>query len=160
MKLILIAALDRDRVIGKGGAIPWDLSGDRARFRRLTMGHAVLMGRRTYESLPSHLDGRRMVVLSRTPIEGMESYRSLAEARHVLSEEEIVFVIGGEQLYRQTIAVADGWELTLVEGKHEGDAHFPPYEHFIGSAFRLQGEEAGNGCRFLTYERISPAPQV
>ena len=103
MKLVLIAALTRRRVIGAGGRIPWHLSEDLKRFKRGTTGHTVLMGRKTFESIGKLLPNRRNVVLSSRPVPGVETYASLDEALASLKDESQVFVIGGGTLYAQTL---------------------------------------------------------
>ncbi len=154
MKLILIAALSPHRVIGRGGTIPWHLSDDLKRFKRLTTGHTVLMGRATYESIGKPLSQRRNVVLTSRPIDGVETYRSLNDALTNLKDQEKVFVIGGGTLYAQTLGLADELMLTRVEQHVEGDVYFPPFEHLIGSTFILVQRESHPGYTFEDYRRI------
>ena len=154
MKLILIAALTRNRVIGKDGAVPWDIPEDIARFKRLTLGHVVLMGRGTYEALSSPLTDRRNVIITSRKIEGVETYPTIAEALQALRNEEVVFVIGGGQIFAQLLLSAAELRLTLVEQETDGDAFFPPYEHLIGSLFRLASKEEHKGFSFLDYVRV------
>jgi len=158
VKIFLIAALDRNRVIGRGGKLPWHISEDLKRFKRLTKGHVVLMGRRTYESLGKLLPDRRNVVLASQPIEGVESYRSLPEALRALKDEETVFIIGGGEVFRQALPIADGLHLTIVDGEHEGDTFFPEYEHLIGTTFAITWNEDHEGYSFVDYTRLSRTP--
>jgi dihydrofolate reductase len=156
VKLVIIAAIAKNRVIGKDGKLPWHISDDLKRFKRLTSGHAILMGRRTYESLGQPLPHRRNVVLTSRPIPGVETYPSLPEALNALKDQERVFVIGGGNVFSQLIEHADALYLTHVERDVQGDVFFPPYEHLIGKIFRLVAREDHNGYAFLDYARLSP----
>lgn len=128
---VIVAAVAQNGVIGRGGALPWRLKSDLRHFRRLTTGHAVLMGRKTWESLGRPLPDRRNVVVSRDPsftAPGAEVYPSLDAARVALADEPVVFVIGGAQLYRQTLPFADRLVMTEVEAEPQGDAFFPEWD--------------------------------
>lgn len=153
MKLAIIAAVARNRGIGLAGKMPWHLSEDLRRFKRITTGHAILMGRKTWESLGRPLANRRNVVLSRTPVPGVETYASLDAALAALSQEELVFVIGGGEIYRQTLEKADRLYLTIVDGEAEADTFFPEYEHLLGGRFTLVAREDHGGYRFEDYVR-------
>jgi len=162
-ELVLIAAVaEENRVIGQGRDLPWHLPEDLKRFKRLTTGHPLLMGRRTFESIVHQFGGplpdRRMVVLtSQGPFEDhpeVETYASIDAAMEALSDEEVVFVGGGETLYEQFLPRADRLELTLVEGAYEGDTYFPPFEPLIGDVFEPIAVEEHDGFRFVTYERV------
>jgi dihydrofolate reductase len=123
----LIAAIAADRVIGNRGALPWRLPDDLARFKRLTMGHPVVMGRATFQSMERPLPGRRNIVLTRDPaaaIAGCEIAHSREEARALGGGQEI-FVIGGAAVYALFLPVADFMYLTLVDAKVPGDTFFP-----------------------------------
>ena len=123
----LLAATSPDMVIGRDGEIPWHYPGDLRRFKRLTLGHTVVMGRRTWESLPGRpLPGRRNLVLTSRSLDGVECFRTLAEA--VPTVEGELFFIGGAQLYREALGVADFIDLTLVpdDVPVEGSVLFPP----------------------------------
>lgn len=161
-EIVLIAAVaEANRVIGRGMDLPWHLPGDLKRFKRLTLGHPLVMGRRTFESLVHQfggpLPGRRNVVLTtRGPLPGypdVETYASLPAALAALREAERIFIGGGGAVYAAALPLADRLELTLVEGHYEGDAFFPPYEHLLGTRFALVGEEPHDGYRFVTYRR-------
>ncbi len=125
----IIVAHSSNHVIGRQGQIPWHLPSDLRRFRELTTGHAVVMGRRTFESLPEAyrpLPKRRNMVLSTDPgyaAPGAEVFGSLTSALDACARE--CFVIGGGATYRQALGVADRMYITHVEGEHEGDAFFP-----------------------------------
>jgi dihydrofolate reductase len=154
MKLIIIAALTRDRVIGKDRMVPWDIPEDMQRFKRLTTGHPVLMGRGTYETLSTPLTNRRNVVLSSQPISGVETYSTIADALNALANEGDVYLIGGGQIFAQLLTSASELRLTIVERKAEGDTFFPPYEHLVGSVFKLVSKEQLKGFSFEDYVRI------
>ena len=163
-QIILIAAVaDKNRVIGKNGGLPWHLPEDLKRFKRLTSGHPLLMGRRTFASLTQQfegepLPGRRCIVLTsrgRLPeYPEVETYASIEEALEALSGVDRVFIGGGENVYRQFLPRADRLELTLVDGHYEGDTYFPAYEHLIGRTFGEAKEDRRDGFRFVTYDRI------
>lgn len=168
MKLSIIVAMSANRVIGRNNALPWKLKADLARFQRLTMGHCLLMGRNTFESIGRPLPGRKMVVLTCRPDyapPGVVVAHSLDEALRSVVEggaDDEVFVAGGEQLYRQTIARAERLYLTLVHGEFEGDAHFPEFD--VGSWTLLSREDhpadADNPhpFSFLVYDRAVSEP--
>lgn len=155
MKIAIIAALADGRVIGDAGGIPWHLSDDLRRFKRLTTGHALLMGRKTFESIGRPLPHRRNVVVSHRAVPGVEHYPSIPQALEALQDAEIVFVIGGGELYAQMLERADLLYLTIVHRTVSGDTVFPAYEHMIGSAFRLVAREEHEGFVYEDYERIT-----
>ena len=154
MKLAIIAAVGHRRAIGKDGKLPWYIPEDLKRFKRLTSGHALLMGRGTWESLGRPLPGRRNVVLSSSPVTGIESYASLEDSLRALATAEKVFVIGGGAVYAQLIERADELYLTLVDREVEADTFFPPYEHLIGKVFRETAREHHQEFEFVDYVRI------
>lgn len=153
MTLIIIAAVSINRVIGKDGKVPWDIPEDLQRFMRLTSGHTVLMGRRSFESLGKPLPRRRNVVLSSKPIAGIETYQSVEAALSALRDQEKVFVIGGGVVFRQLIDKADLLQLTIVEREVAGDTFFPPYEDLVKNEMELVFEEGHEGFRYLDYAR-------
>jgi dihydrofolate reductase len=152
VKLILIAALARNRAIGKNGKLPWHISDDLKRFKRVTTGHVILMGRKTFESLGRPLSNRRNVVLSKHSIEGVETYASLESALKALDNEEKVFVIGGGQLFAQTLSRADELMLTFVEREVDGDTFFPELQPLLETRFVQTFEEKHDGFTFADYE--------
>ena len=154
MRLALIAALARNRVIGREGKLPWHISEDLKRFKRLTTGHPVLMGRKTFDALGRPLSNRRNIVLTRKPAPGIEAFRSIPDALEALGKEDVVFVLGGGEVYAQLLEKADLLYLTEIERDYEGDAYFPPYRHLIGVLFKLVSEENHPGFAFRDYERI------
>jgi dihydrofolate reductase len=129
---IIVAADERDG-IGLNGAIPWHLSSDLKRFKNLTMGHHLVMGRRTYKSIGSDLPGRKMIVLSRDPgfqAKGCQTARSLQESFQMAMDagEREVFVIGGAEVFSEALIVADHLYLTRVHCNQEADTIFPPFK--------------------------------
>lgn len=163
-EIVLIAAVaEKNRVIGVDMDLPWHLPEDLKRFKRLTTGYPLLMGRRTFESILHQFGGplpnRRNVVLTRRGEipghPGIETYASADEALEALAEEPVVFIGGGAALYEAFLPRADRLELTLVEGDYEGDTFFPPFEHLVGPVFEVTKEEQGGGYRFVTYERVA-----
>jgi dihydrofolate reductase len=124
----LIAAVAKNGVIGVGNRLPWRLSADLQHFKSLTMGKPIIMGRNTWESLPGILPGRRHIVITHNRdyrAEGCELAYSVDEALKVAGEVPEVMIVGGSELYRQTLARADRLYLTLVEVDVSGDATFP-----------------------------------
>ncbi|MDH4070267.1 MAG: dihydrofolate reductase [Ignavibacteria bacterium] len=153
MKFAIISALASNRVIGRDGKLPWHLPKDLKRFKRLTTGHPVLMGRKTYEALGTPLKGRRNVVLTAGSYPDVETCTSIAEARSALHGEDLVFVIGGGQIYAQFIEQSHFLYLTILDRPYEGDAYFPPYEHLIGTMYEPFHVEQCDGFVFSDYKR-------
>lgn len=163
-EIILIAAVaEENRVIGRDLELPWHLPEDLKRFKRLTTGHPLVLGRKTFQSIIHQFGGplpnRRMIVLTRKGLDedydGVETYASLDDALEAVDGEDTVFVGGGEDVYRQFLPHADRLELTLVEGDWDGDTYFPEYEHLIGDVFDTVKIDERDGFRFVTYERSS-----
>lgn len=162
MEIVLIAAVaEKNRVIGQDMALPWHIPDDLRRFKRLTMGHPLLMGRTTFESLVQQFGGplpgrRNMVLTSQGALPDhpdIETYASIDEALAALPDAETVFIGGGEAVYEQFLPWADRMELTLVEGDYEGDTFFPPFEHLVGTDFEVAEVDERDGFRFVTYVR-------
>lgn len=151
MKIILIAALNKKRVIGKDGKIPWHLPEDLKRFKNLTVGNIILMGRKTWESLGKALPNRRNIVISKNKIDGVEVFHSINEAMEKLKNESKIFIIGGGEIYQQFLDFADELNLTIVDNDLNGDAFFPEYENLIDKKFKLQSEEIRDGFSFKNY---------
>ncbi len=126
----VIVAVAQNGVIGGGNTLLWHISEDLRRFKSITMGHPVIMGRRTFESVGRPLPGRTNVVVSRredyTP-EGVTVVRSLEEAFALFPQEEEIFVTGGGQIYAQAMPLADKLYLTTVEKDYDGDTRFPDW---------------------------------
>ena len=128
----LIAAMSENRVIGRDNKLPWHLPEDLQHFKGLTLGHPIVMGRKTFESIGRVLPGRTNVILSRSPgvsVAGARVYRSLDDALDALKRElgakAEIFVVGGAEVYRQALPLADRVYLTVVRGEIGGDAFFP-----------------------------------
>jgi dihydrofolate reductase len=161
VRLSLVAAVARHGVIGRNDAIPWQIPEDLARFRALTTGHPVVMGRRTWDSLPDPfrpLPGRRNVVVTRNPgwqADGAERAGSLDDAVRLLSGAPSVFVIGGAQLYATALPIADELLLTGIDLDVQGDTFFPPFDHavFEEVAREPHVSEAGVPFAFTRYVR-------
>jgi dihydrofolate reductase len=154
VKLAIIAAVALNRGIGKDGRLPWHLSEDLKRFKRLTTGHTVLMGRKTYESIGKPLPNRRNVVLTSRLIPGVVTYPTLDAALEALKNEEKVFVIGGGVLYATVLENADEIYLTLIPKDVDADTFFPSYGHLLASSFRLVHREEHPGFVFEDYVRV------
>jgi len=165
-ELVIISAVGtRTRVIGNGMDLPWHIPEDLKRFKAMTSGHPVLMGKTTFESLIHQLGkplpGRRNIVLSHKDVtypewDNVEVYHSEDEAMAALSGLDRVFVTGGASIYGAFLERVDRLELTLVEGEHEGDVFFPPYEHLIGTMYGETARDQRDGFAFVTYQRIDP----
>jgi len=131
MKLAIIAAVSRNRVIGLDNKLPWRLSEDLKRFRALTTGHHIIMGRKTFESLGRLLPDRTTVIVTRNPeyhVPGALIAHSLEEAMRLCSADEIAYLIGGAELYREGLPIADQLFITEIDADFAGDAFFPAYD--------------------------------
>jgi dihydrofolate reductase len=130
-KLSLIVAMSRNGIIGKDNALPWHLSGDLKRFRAVTMGHHIVMGRKTFESIGRLLPGRQTVIVSRNPryrFDGAVVVASIDAAIEVCDADREIFFIGGAELYRQVLDRVTRIYLTEVDTELVGDAYFPPFD--------------------------------
>ena len=126
-----IVAVAEDGVIGRGGDLPWRLSADLKWFKKITLGHTILMGRKTWESLPGALPGRQNWVLSRTaePQEGMAVFRSMDEVKQALTPTQTLFIIGGGEIYSMALPLCHELYISEVRQKvPDGDAFFPKFE--------------------------------
>jgi len=126
-----IVAVAENGVIGRGGDLPWRLPGDLKWFKKITLGHTILMGRKTWDSLPGALPGRKNWVLSRqvSPEDGMSVFRSMAEVNQALDPSQDLFVIGGGEIYSMALPLCH--ELYISEVRQnipDGDAFFPSYK--------------------------------
>lgn len=160
-EVIIIAAVARNRVIGKDNALIWNIPEDMAHFRQLTAGHTVVMGRKTWESLPPRfrpLPGRRNIVVSRQSdyvAPGGEVADSLEKALALAATATQVFIIGGEQIYRQAMAMADRLEITEIDLAPDGDAWFPEISaaDWQETQKKTPPSQSGTGFSFVTYRR-------
>lgn len=168
-EIIIIAALAAsNRVIGKNGKLPWNIPADSQRFVNLIIGHAIIMGRKTWEydleKRPA-MECFNVVVSASTPEDEIAELQlqypanllfvnSIPEALQKVSHHQQAFIVGGAFIYSQALNLADTWELTLVEGDFEGDTFFPEYEFLIGEQFEMVNQETHPGYRYETYKRI------
>ena len=157
--LVLVAALARNRAIGRDNALPWHISADLKRFKALTLGKPVLMGRKTYQSIGRALPGRDNLVLTRESSfegTGVQVFRALDEALASVSQAELM-VIGGGEIYAQAIPRATRMHLTLVDAEVEGDVFFPPFDARCWRVERHEEHPAGGdgtpGFGFVDYVR-------
>ena len=127
----LIVAHDKNRVIGYENKMPWYLPGDLKYFKEMTMGKPIVMGRKTFESIGRPLPGRRNIVITRNKqykLDGIETVSSLEEALMITKNDEEVMIIGGEQIFRLALPLADRLYITQINAEFNGDTYFPPYE--------------------------------
>jgi dihydrofolate reductase len=147
--MIAIAAMSENRVIGADGKIPWHVSEDMKFFKRTTLGHIVLMGRKTYESMGRPLPGRENWVVSRSgEIPGVRMIRDLAEISEP-TDGRTLFVIGGSQIYEQLLPRCAELLLTLIKREAEGDAFFPPFENLFSNFEKILETEEMEVRRYL-----------
>ena len=151
--ITIIAAVAANRAIGFENKLLYWLPNDLKRFKALTTGHTIIMGRRTFESLPKGaLPNRRNVVLSRTAteFEGCDCYPSLQEALAHCAKDEDIYIIGGEKIYQQAIAIAHRLYLTIIDASApNADAWFPTFDGWM-----LKEESPRQGYSFRVYERV------
>ena len=152
--VVLVAAVADNGVIGAHGQLPWHLPEDLAHFRRVTTGHTLIMGRKTYESIGRPLPRRTNVVVTRQPgwsADGVLVAPGLGEALDLAAEHEgDAMVIGGGQVYALAMPLADRQVLTEVHQSPEGDASYPPFDR---SEWVETRREPGDGCDFVWLER-------
>jgi dihydrofolate reductase len=163
MQLGLIFARARNGVIGNAGGLPWHLPEDMAHFKQVTLGSAVIMGRRTWESLPERfrpLPGRTNIVVTRQPdwnAPGATRAASLPEAIAACAGESQAWVIGGAEIYALALPLAHVAEVTEIESDFEGDAFAPPFgPEWREVARRHQRSAAGLAFSFVTYRKAQP----
>ncbi|MDC8785232.1 dihydrofolate reductase [Roseateles koreensis] len=160
-QISLVAGIARGAALGRDNQLLWHLPEDMARFKALTLGAPVVMGRKTWDSLPPKfrpLPGRRNLVLSRTPglqLSGAEVFVDLATALAACKDEARVSVIGGAQIYAEALPVADRLELTEIDADFDADCFFPPWdrEQFVESAREVHQSTQGWRFDFVTYQR-------
>ena len=157
-RIYLVVAIASNGAIGLNGALPWRLPEDLKHFKRVTLGHPIVMGRRTWESLGKPLPGRENIVVSRTPgfeASGARVAASLEAAIALCRDAPVVCVIGGSSLFAEAMAIADGLVITEIHKDYPGDTFFPPWDR---SAWRITEKEehtSSEGVRFdfILYER-------
>lgn len=162
MELIIIAAMAANRVIGRQNTIPWHIPEDMAHFKAITMGHPLIMGRKTYASIGAPLPGRSTIVVSANPQfrphPDCTVVSSLDAAIALCAHAEKAFVIGGEQLFRAALPLARTLILTLIDREYEGDVYFPDFadQPFLLVDSRILA--ASVPLTINTYRRVEPGP--
>lgn len=158
--IVLVAAMGRNRVIGRGGRMPWHLPADLKHFKEITMGRPVIMGRKTWEAIGKPLPGRHNIVVSRGRPELPEDVSlagGLDEALNCAGDGTVM-IIGGGELYRQALPLAERMELTFVDAEPEGDTIFPEWnaEEWTMTAESARDADERNSYRlvFCTFERV------
>ena len=158
MRLNIIAAMARNGVIGIGNRLPWRLPEDLQRFKRLTMGHHIIMGRKTFESIGRPLPGRVTVILTRDRdyrAQGCLTAHTLQAAIDACGDDPEVFCVGGAELYAQVLPLADRLYLTEIQADFAGDAYFPAFDSQLwqesGREHRVSAE--GLDYDFVIYDR-------
>jgi dihydrofolate reductase len=153
-RLSILAAVARNGVIGRDNALPWRLPEDLRRFNALTLGHPVVMGRKTFESIGKPLPGRENIVVTRTvgyAAPGCRVVRSLAAALSQAAGAEEVFVIGGAEIFALALPLVQRLDMTEIDADIEGDAVFPEYDR---SEWREVSREPGAGSQGLRYDFV------
>lgn len=153
----LIACMDRNRVIGKDNQMPWHLPADLKHFKATTMGHPIVMGRKTYESIGKPLPGRTNIILTRDKEFVAEGCQIMHSIDDVLALEEDVFVTGGENIFKQFMSAAERMYLTVIDEEFDGDTYFPE----INSSWKpidvkqgVRDEKNPYTYHFFTYKKI------
>ena len=162
MTVSLIVALSANRVIGRDGGLPWYLPADLRHFRRTTMGHHLIIGRRTWEEVGKPLPGREMVVVTRSrdfAPEGVQVVRSVEQALEVAAADDEPFIGGGAQIYRIALAkdLVDRLYLTRVHAEVDGDTYFPEIDleewDLVSEEPHQADDESSFSYSFMVYER-------
>ena len=163
-RVSIVAAIAENGVIGRNGGLPWRLPDDLKHFKKLTVDHTVIMGRKTFDEVKRPLPNRRNVVITRDPTfrsEGVTAVPSLEEALALGATEKEVFVIGGGEIYRAALPYADRLDLTIVHASVEGDTYFPPFEKdawvLEDELFHPADERHPMSFTFRTYLRLRSA---
>ena len=151
-RITLVAALGRNHVIGRDGGMPWHLPEDLRRFKALTLGHPLVMGRRTFDSIGRPLPGRRTIVITRSVSwthPEVETAHSLADAISLAGPADEVFIVGGGEIYRQALPWAHRMVLTEVDAEPDGDTTFPSWD---ADVWHVTERSAHEGFAVVTYE--------
>ena len=157
-RIYLVAAVAANGIIGRDGKLPWHLPEDLKHFKRVTMGHPVIMGRKTWESLKGPLPGRENIVISRQAgyqAPGAAVASSLDAALALCAGVSVVCVIGGEKIFEESLPLAAGLIMTEIKQDFAGDARFPDYDRSQWRETQREAHTAANGMRFdfVLYER-------
>jgi dihydrofolate reductase len=150
-RVYLVAAVASNGIIGANGALPWRLPEDLRHFKRVTMGHPVIMGRKTWESLKGPLPGRDNIVVTRTAgyeAPGAAVASSLEAALALCLGEPVVFVIGGNRLFAESLPFAAGLVMTEIYKDFEGDTWFPPYDRSHWKETQRERHATAEGMKF------------
>jgi len=151
--ITLIAACSENRVIGKDGKLIWHLPDDLKRFKKLTTGSIIVMGRKTYQSIGKPLPNRTNIILTRDKnfsADGCLVYNRISDVLSIFEKNDL-FIIGGGEIYQMFMDIADRIELTLVKDKFEGDAYFPEIGNNWETINTEKGETSGLGWEYITY---------
>lgn len=156
--LNIIVAMARNRVIGIDNKLPWHIPGDLKYFKGLTMGHHIIMGRKTYESIGRPLPGRTTVIVSRDPgyvQDGCLVAHSLEEAIRLSEGDDQVFFVGGGSLYEQALPRVGRLYITEIQADYDGDAHFPDFDRALWREVSRDRRRSEDGLEFdyVVYER-------
>ncbi len=165
MKISVIAAMSQNRVIGRDGSLPWHLPTDLARFKSITTGHTVIMGRKTFESVGKPLPNRRTIIITRNndyQCADVFIAHSLDEALDHAAHEDEIFILGGETVYRIALPRADRLYLTIIHATIEGDTYFPNLDFddwkLVEDERHESDERHAYAFSFRRYERASTPP--
>lgn len=159
-KISIIVAMSQNSVIGINNQLPWHISEDLKNFKKTTLNHCVIMGRKTYDSIGKPLNNRRNIVISRDSslkIDGVEVVNSLEKAISMVKEALEIFIIGGEQIYSMALSLATHLYITKVDGHFKGDAFFPDLNQKEWKEIAREDliSESQLKFSFLKFERIS-----
>jgi len=160
-KIYLVAAVASNGVIGSNGQLPWRLPEDLKHFKRLTLGHPVIMGRRTWESLPGALPGRDNIVVTRQAgyeAPGAAVASSLEAALALCAGEPVAFVIGGSRLFAESLPIAAGLVMTEIDRAYEGDTWFPQYDRSRWRESQRERHVTAEGTKFDFVLYVPSAP--
>lgn len=156
MKIVLIVAHDPNLVIGNNGNLPWHYSEDLKFFKKQTMGHPIVMGRVVFEELNEKpLPGRENIVLSRSKsYDHVKTFQSIDETLEYLDDREKIFIIGGGEIYRQTLDLADELIVTQIKKEYPGDTYFPEYRQHIGDRWEEYWREEHSDFDFIKFRKV------
>lgn len=162
MNLTLIAAMAQNRVIGDNNSLIWHFPEDLKRFKKLTSGHHIIMGRKTFESVGKPLPNRTNIIISRQKdyqVEGCLVANSLEDAIALVKDDDQPFIVGGAEIYKLALDYAKTIELTLIMADYEGDTKFPEFDTSVWKLARGEKKEAdvkhAHPYEFLTYKKLS-----
>ncbi|MGZ8257203.1 MAG: dihydrofolate reductase [Gallionella sp.] len=162
MKISILVAMTQNRTIGINNTLPWRCPEDLKHFKALTMGHHMIMGRKTFDSIGKPLPGRTTVVISRDAslkIDGCLVAHSLSQAIELCGNDSEIFVVGGAQIYAQTLPLADTLYITEIQQAVDGDAHFPEFDNTLWQEIKRESRSQADPqvlhYHFVQYQRNS-----